>query len=435
MSGIASFVSAVTFVNPPSWKLPLETFEQILIEIVPRGEPPVKESQLASAYASYMRGARDSKFLLQDPESELRSLWTKTLKLLGRNLRVVSLFGLRCDELRQVDSTTSPRETDEGAFYQLGPHHHTDRSVEYGCRYAAAIAGDLLFSTVISCLSASGIAVPQMSINHAMTGTVDCTKIPGWHLLNFTRLEKIEFGPDIPHDGDNWASKTVLQTLPCPKVEEIESSASNIVQGLVAKSQSPLKTLILDGTGVLDWPTQPPLSSWPSLETLDHSFDSINPIGLSSWLKNMPNLRCLRLGGVRLSRGLLFVEWRHIFDAVRDHPSVVGPRPKGLSVEFESIKSADWTRMTYRGVICQDSSIATERHTHCTDPEGLMDENYSLEKHFYSEMRFKDNHGLRYLMNDWDVGMVETDSNEDEEGSESEDWDEDSEEVEEQNEA
>ncbi|KAK2686976.1 hypothetical protein QWA68_014106 [Fusarium oxysporum] len=87
--------------------------------------------------------------------------------------------------------------------------------------------------------------------------------------------------------------------------------------------------------------------------------------------------------------------------------------------------------MTYRGVICQDSTIATERHSHCTDPEGLMHENYSLEKHFYNEMRFKDNHGLRYLMNDWDVGMVETDSEEDEEGGESENWDDDSEEEEE----
>ncbi|KAF5230734.1 hypothetical protein FANTH_13726 [Fusarium anthophilum] len=251
MSRIASFVSAVAFVNPPSWKLPLETFEQILIETTPQGEPPVKESQLASAYASYICCAIDSKFLLQDPESELRSLWTKTLKLLGGNLRVVSLLSFRCDALCQVDYTTFLREADEEAFYQLGAHNHTDRSVEYGCRYAAAIAGDLLFSTVISCLSASGIAVPQMSIRHAMTGTVDCTKVPGWDFLNFTKLEKVEFGPDIPHNEHDWASKTVLQTLPCPKVEEIESSASKIVHELVTKSQSTLKTLILDGTGVL----------------------------------------------------------------------------------------------------------------------------------------------------------------------------------------
>ncbi|EXL97470.1 hypothetical protein FOIG_10504 [Fusarium odoratissimum NRRL 54006] len=396
MSRIASFVSIITFMNPPSWKLPFETLEQILIETIPKGEPPVTESQLASAYASYIRHARDSQFSLEDPESELRSLWTKTLKLLGRNLRDVRRLSLRCDELCQVDYTTYLRKADEGISYQLGPHHHADRVVEYGCRYAAAIAGDQLFSTVISCLSASGIA--------------------------------LEFGPDIPHDEDHWASKSVLKALPCPKVEEIESHASRIVHELVNKSRTTLKRLVLDGSGVLDWPTQPPVASLPALESFNHSFDAVNPIVMSSWLKNMPNLRYLKLGGIRLSRGLLFVEWRHIFDAVRDHRSVGGPNPKGLSVEFESIKSAHWTRMTYRGVICQDSTIATGRHTHCTDPEGLMDENYSLEKHFYNEMRFKDNHGLRYLMNDWDVGMVETDSEEDEEGGESENWDEDSEE-------
>ncbi|KAF4498229.1 hypothetical protein FAGAP_5602 [Fusarium agapanthi] len=100
----------------------------------------------------------------------------------------------------------------------------------------------------------------------------------------------------------------------------------------------------------------------------------------------MPNLRYLRLGGLRLSRRLLFVEWRHIFDTVRDHPSVVGPHLTGLSIEY---------------------------------PEGLMDENYSFENHFYNEIRFKDNHGLRYWMNDWDIGMVETDPEDEEEGNES----------------
>ncbi|KAF5633185.1 hypothetical protein F25303_9217 [Fusarium sp. NRRL 25303] len=427
ISRIASFVSVVSFMNPPSWKLPSETFEQILMETVPKGETPVTESKLAGAYVSYIRHATDAQFLLEDPNSKLRSLWKKALRCVGENIREIRLLSLRCDELCQVDYTTYLQAADEGTFYQLGPHHHVDRSVKYGCLYAGAIAGDQLFSTVISCLSSSGIAVPRISIKHAMTGVVDCTKVPGWDLLNFTALEKLEFGPYIPHDEHEWASKTVLQTLPCPKVEEIESSASKIVHEFVARSRLTLKSLVLNGTGVLDWPTLPQIASLPALESLDHSFDAVNSIMMSSWLNNMPNLRYLKFGGIRLARGFLFVEWRHIFDAVRDHPNVKGPSPKGLSVEFESIKSAHWTRMTYRGVICQDSSIATERHTHCTDPEGLMDENYSLEKNFYGEMRLKDNHGLRYLMDDWDVGMVETNSEEDEEGSDSEGWDDDSE--------
>ncbi|KAG9502044.1 hypothetical protein J7337_007755 [Fusarium musae] len=413
--------------NPPSWKLPFETFEQILIETIPKGDPSVTKPELTSAYGSYIRHATDVQLLLEDPASDLRNSWTKALKLLGGTLRDVCLLSLRCDELCQVDYSTYLGKVDQGTFHQLGPHHHKDRSVEYGCRYASAIAGDQLFSTVISCLSASGIAIPQISIKHAMTGAVNCIQVPGWDLLNLTSLEKLEFGPDIPHDENHWASKTVLKVLPCPEAEEIESNASKIVHELVNKSQLTLKSLVLDGTGVLDWPTRPPPASLPALESLRHSFDAINAILMSSWLRNMPNLKYLKLGGIRLSRGLPFVEWRHIFDAVRDHPSIIGSRPKGLSVEFESIKSADWTRMTYRGVICQDSSIATERHTHCIDPEGLIDENYSLEKHFYNEMRFKDNHGLRYLMDDWDVGMIETDSEDDNEGSESADTDEESE--------
>lgn len=197
---------------------------------------------------------------------------------------------------------------DEGTFYQLGLHHHVDRSVEYGCRYAAAIAGDKLFSTVISCLSSSRFAVPRISIKHAITGGVDCTKVPGGVLLNFTALKKLEFGPDIPHDEHEWASKTVVQTLPCPKVEEIESSASKIVHEFVARPRLTLKSLVPNGTGVLDWPTQPPIASLPALESLDHSFDAVNSIMMSSWLNNMPNLRYLKFGGIRLARGFLFVE-------------------------------------------------------------------------------------------------------------------------------
>ncbi|KAF4338219.1 hypothetical protein FBEOM_7884 [Fusarium beomiforme] len=137
------------------------------------------------------------------------------------------------------------------------------------------------------------------------------------------------------------------------------------------------------------------------------------PVLMRPWLGNMPNLRYFKLGGTRPSRGL-YVEWHHIFDAIRDHPNVSGPSPKGLAVEFGHMRSAHWTRMIYRVVICHDSSIATERHTHDTDPDGLNDENYSLEKHFYNELRFKGNHGLRYLLDDLDVDMVESDSEDDE---------------------
>lgn len=74
ISRIASFVSVAAFMNPPSWKLSFETFEQTLMDTVPKGETPVTESHLAGAYASYIRHATGAQFLLEDPNSELRSL-------------------------------------------------------------------------------------------------------------------------------------------------------------------------------------------------------------------------------------------------------------------------------------------------------------------------------------------------------------------------
>ncbi|KAF5723488.1 hypothetical protein FMUND_1812 [Fusarium mundagurra] len=205
----------VIFINPPSWKLPFETFEQILVETIPKCE---REAQIVSAYGSYIRHATDVQLLLEDPTSELRSLWTKTLKLL---VEIYGIFDCLASGAMSCAKLTTPITF---ARQMKEPSTSLGRItiVEYGCRYASAIAGDQLFSTVISTLSASGIAVPQISIKHAMTGTIECTKVPGWGKLNLTALEKLEFGPDIPHDEHHWATKSVIKALPCPKVEEIE---------------------------------------------------------------------------------------------------------------------------------------------------------------------------------------------------------------------
>ncbi|PCD24639.1 hypothetical protein AU210_013756 [Fusarium oxysporum f. sp. radicis-cucumerinum] len=167
------------------------------------------------------------------------------------------------------------------------------------------------------------------------------------------------------------------------------------------KSLSTLKTLILNGRGIMDWPAERATLEFPALEQFVHAFGWVNPIVLSSWLRNMPKLRYLKLDGLDRSLGIPYIEWRHLFDAIRDHQTVTGKSTSGLEVNLRYIHTSQWVRMSYRGVISHDSNIASERKMLSSDPEGLMDSQYCLEKHSYNELPFKYNYGLRFMLGDW----------------------------------
>ncbi|KAJ4037836.1 hypothetical protein NW761_006301 [Fusarium oxysporum] len=48
------------------------------------------------------------------------------------------------------------------------------------------------------------------------------------------------------------------------------------------KSLSMLKTLILNGRGIMDWPAERATLEFPALEQFVHAFGWVNPIVLSS---------------------------------------------------------------------------------------------------------------------------------------------------------
>ncbi|KAJ4235282.1 hypothetical protein NW760_004817 [Fusarium oxysporum] len=217
--------------------------------------------QQAGAYATYM-------------------YHVKTPKLFGGSLREICLLSPRDndDRLCRLGGLDYLCKVDQGIPYDLGPHRHLDHGVVYGCRYPAAIAGDQLFSTVISCLAASGVAMAQITIKSIRTGTYNCTRLPGWDLLDFSGLEKIEFSPEIP-DGEHHSG---YEDLPCLERKEIEQRSAKILNAMAYKSLSMLKTLILNGRGIMDWPAERATLEFPALEQFVHAFGWVNPIVLSS---------------------------------------------------------------------------------------------------------------------------------------------------------
>ncbi|KAH7258938.1 uncharacterized protein BKA55DRAFT_536648 [Fusarium redolens] len=329
---------------------------------MPEDKTGFGDPQQAGAYATYIYHARESQVLLTDPNSELRRLWVKTLELFGGSLREICLFSPRDDDDRlcHIGGLDYLCKVYQGIPYHLGPHRHLDHDVAYGCRYPAAIAGDALFSTVISCLAASGVAITQITVRSIITGTFDCTKLPGRDLLDFSALEKIEFSPEIP-DGEHHSG---YEDLPCLRREEIEKRTAKILNAMAHKYLAILKSLILNGRGIMDWPIEPPTLEFPVLGQFIHAFGWVNPI-MSTWLRNMPKLRYLKLDGLDRSLGTPYIEWRHLFNAIRDHPSVTRQSTTGLEVESRYIHTSQW---------------------------------YCLEKYFYNELPFKRNYGLRFML-------------------------------------
>ncbi|KAG7409941.1 hypothetical protein Forpe1208_v011684 [Fusarium oxysporum f. sp. rapae] len=350
---------------------------------MPDDQTGFEDPQQAGAYATYIYHARESQVILTDPDSELRRLWVKTLKLFGGSLHKICLLNPREDDDRLClhGGLDYLCKVDQGIPYHLGPHRHLDHGVAYGCRYPAAIAGDQLFAMVISCLAASGVAIAQITVKNMITGTFDCTELQGWDLLDFSALQKIEFSPETP-EGEHHSD---YEDVPCLRREEIEQQSARILNAMAHKSLATLNTLILNGRGIMDWAAEPATLEFPVLEQFVHAFGWVNPIVLSTWLRSMPKLRYLELNGLDRSLGVPYIEWRHLFDAIRDHPSVTGQSTTGLEVDLCHIHTSQWVRMSCRGVISHDSDIASERKMLNTDPEGLMDSQYCLEKHFYNE--------------------------------------------------
>ncbi|KAM0559701.1 hypothetical protein ACHAPJ_004225 [Fusarium lateritium] len=457
-SRVAKYVRTIVFITPPSWALLFETFKQLVtisaLQILAEpfagqyrpnfptynfesslqdkfvnehlgGKWPFTEAQLADGYAAYMRDAKATQELLEKTD-ELKTAWVEILRQLGRCLDGIEFPTRHCEELCLAEYFDTPKTE---VPCQLGSHQHFNNDDEYGCKYATGIAGDRLFTTVMSCVAATGIAVRQISINQIMAGNLECANIIGWKDLDLTALDKLEFKPDIPSDEHRQVSERVFNALPCQKEDEIEKQVSRIFEAFIQKCHTSLRHLEISGQGPMVWPCHSALDM-PALEYLRHAFGSINPLLFRDWMARMPRLRHLELQ-LGLCKGFKYTDWTAVYDAIRDHPNVVGPDPKGLYVRFDQIITSDWSETSWHGVLCRDVNIATERRARHPEYDEIEDLPVALEKHLYGEVPFRENYVLRHWLDD-DESESESESEDDEDYDEEE---EDGEEDEDEDEA
>jgi hypothetical protein len=362
-----------------------------------------------------MSDARNTQTLLQDPEGELMQAWTEILKVLGDRLEKVKLLSYDCEKIRQVKYLDITNKEDIGIQWQLPRHDHkedkwaaiglrdenSDPTVEYHCKHATAVTGDKLIAMVFTCLAASGVAIPNLNIELLMTGNVECKDIPGWEKLDFTKLKILHISPEIP-SGENGLVERHLWAMSDSHAEKMKIKAGLFCHDLLDKCHSSIQHFAYGidhvGKGVLSWPMRQPMHEYPALTHLTQR-GNIFPQGLGHWVFHLKSLRHLEVSG-EVSRGHSNFDWRFVFSAIREHPNVSGESPKGLRVDLDDLHWED--SVSYSGVICKDTSIATKRHERDMSLEHWQDVNYGMEAHFYGEMQLRENMALLYRMGQWD---------------------------------
>ncbi|RBQ69218.1 hypothetical protein FVER14953_12417 [Fusarium verticillioides] len=413
-SRVAQHVHSITFTTPPSWALPYKAYEKVLGSSQESSVLFLPEV-LKSAYDAYMRDARDTQGLLEDPESELKNAWTEILKTLGERLKKLKLLSYDCEKIRQVNYLDTVGKEEIGMPWRLPRHDHqedrfahfelrdqnSEPTVEYHCKHATAVAGDKLIAMVFTCLAASGVAIPNLNIQLFMTGDLECKDIPGWEDLDFSKLKILHISPEIP-SGENGLVERHLWAMSNSHAEKMKIKAGDFCHDLLDKCHSSIQHFAYGidhvGKGVLCWPVRKPSHEFPELTHLTQKGNHF-PRALAHWLLHLKSLQHLEVSG-KVCRGPADFDWRFVFSAIREHPNVSGDTPKGLKVDLDDLHMKG--DVSYSGVICKDASIATKRHERDMSLELWKDLNYGMEAHFYGEVPLGENKALLYCMGQWE---------------------------------
>ncbi|KAF5627808.1 ferric cupric reductase transmembrane component 7 [Fusarium tjaetaba] len=436
-SRVATYTRSITFNAYASWDLVLETWDRLILLDTPDRNPDARSdgmTPLMLSHDAYIRDAKEAQRLLEDPNGDLIETWTNVLKMVGSRLENVTLanhidyknlyphesyspMNWRNLSLEVPDAWTKPHDD---MTRRLPSYRNGRINAQYVRQYACAIVAERLFNTVMTCLSASGIAVPSLSMRLHMLGNVECKTIPGWQQLDLSNLKKLEIAALCPEVPFHLMRETAMASFLHSRQKHNRQRIGDMAHDLIEKCHSTVEIFefchYFPFLGGADWPTRAATHDLPALQELALSTRS-NPRLLHGWLLRMKDLRSVRIAGDHVGGPAEeSLEWRHVFDAIRDHPNVSGPDPKGIHFKFDF-------GFSYDKVVCKDSSIATPR-----EAPGTGKPCYPLEAHLYGDIEFSHNIALREELRD---GVSEDEGSDEESEDEDMEVDDESEEEEE----
>ena len=368
---LARFVKTVAFVAPPhSWTLTFEDFRKstlaqaiqrygvhsdvlytyVPVKMVPRlhrrgGHRPFhrnSDQEMSPSYQEYRSHALSVKSLLEG--EELRAAWISALKALPHVEEVV---------------IRSPRLV------------HQDRSY----KTAAGPVGDALFTAAVAVLSAAGLRVRNLRVVGLVTGCLDWETLPGWKSLDLGQLKSFTFRPrawrpiedlgtfgiggskasgkdptenEVSEDEesceeDEWSSghgdsSEDDEPYKAEAVAHQWNTRSQSVAAVLRKSANSIQKFKYSYLHAMHWPGDEVIPM-PKLKHLSLRGHHIHPRNLAAWMAEMPSLNHLRLSYSSISEFTQphYLDWRYVFDAIRNHP-----KPTGMRVHLFKVTAYDY---------------------------------------------------------------------------------------------
>ena len=371
INDLAPFVKTVAFVAPPySWTLTFEDFRKstlaqaieregihsnnlytyVPVKMVPRlhrrgrHRPFHRNSdqEMSARYQQYRAHALSAKSLLQG--EELRAAWTSALKALPHVEEVV---------------IRSPRLVYQDRFYKA----------------AAGPVGDALFTAAVAVLSAAGLTIRNLRVVGLVTGCLDWETLPGWESLDLGQLKSFTFRPRVWRPVENLGtfgiegSRASGSDPTGNEVSEDEESCeedewssghgdsseddephkaeamanqrntrSESVAAVLKKSADSIEKFKYSYLHAMHWPGAVAIPL-PKLRYLSLRGYGIYPRNLAIWMAEMPSLNHLKLSysSIGLFTQPHYLDWRYVFDAIRNHP-----KPTGMKVHLFKVNAYDY---------------------------------------------------------------------------------------------
>lgn len=224
-------------------------------------------------------------------------------------LQLPNLETVRLTSVKHREQPESPTEPLKCAIRR---HKHDNLHRRYTCRRISAPVGEAVFAAAILSMATARIQPSEMIIECAMTDTLAWEALDGWEKLDLHKLRYLDFGPKL---------QTIGESLDYCKggYDGVGTHAADVLASILQKCNTTIEKLDYKTSDTpMLWPGSN-IIDLPRLESLSLGSGSIRPQNLSRWLAHMSSLTYLEFGGTWAEWPL--TEWKHVYDAIRDHPN------------------------------------------------------------------------------------------------------------------
>ena len=313
------------------------------------GEMPFSDADINASFERYMQHAQRTRDAYET--GQVRRAWVKVL---------TELPDVHDFKIGYWDYSCTTKKPWRELGCEIEGHQHSyDRGHgESVCRRLQVPVGQALFTAAIASLAAARSKIANLNVECVVDDYFAWADSGELDHLDLSRLKNLSFQPIEVEDHETDSKATIIARNSIA-VTALLRKCSNTLQNLDFRSYTsscPMPWPPPSTPGSLDLPPLPALTSFRTNLSLQLS-------AFSHFLHRAPALSHLQLDGCGGELG----EWRHLWDAIRDHPN-------RMALEFDQLPCIDWTELSVYHHTGEPSKIAF-----VDDPYDNID--YSLENY------------------------------------------------------